>query len=386
MKFHDLKNIVSNSELSDIFAVHSKEGDISSDDVVAALLNHSERKKYIDLFLSIAQSSTHEKASGLVGKLVKKLHKYEGNDKMQLWDKTVASLYSKLKTQESLDKSAKDKQLPEAKKLVDSSTFKLSQLGNEYQKIIADKKYLESISKAIKNFTRIKKDDSSFDFVSFQGFEFAFSSLPKSPEKAKKYMESVLEKGGTLFVSCHESTEAATKCRDFWKNELVLKSGLNGASVVKITEEILQTSLVKNSAQKTPQLIESTLELDDGRKISHIHFDGWIDRSGCPDDVLLNVLLKRMDELSPDPRWPKAINCHGGVGRTGEVAYNYLIRKHIEDQIQHSQKEIGDIEVNVPKLISDLRQYRELSTSGYHITQVYSSTDAYFQRLVQSKK
>lgn len=75
------------------------------------------------------------------------------------------------------------------------------------------------------------------------------------------------------------------------ENKEIYDKGFDDTTVKAIEEVVLKTGKAAEGYGRVPELIETTLSLEDGRKIKHLHYRGWIDRTECPDENLLEDLF-----------------------------------------------------------------------------------------------
>ena len=164
---------------------------------------------------------------------------------------------------------------------------------------------------------------------------------------------------------------------------------LNGGWKIK---KISQRQIAKGHPSKNysgvPKIIESTLIATNGSKkrtIKHLHYTGWKDKRAAPSVWLMDRLQNRMKVLSPNPETPIAINCRGGIGRTGTLATSYVLRKKINEKILKG-KPLKKIRVNIPDTIYSFRKQRNgLVGNEIHLSQIYSITHAYYEKLQRHK-
>ncbi len=212
------------------------------------------------------------------------------------------------------------------------------------------------------------------------------SSCPRSLSEVRDYFDGALARKTEVFVSCLKSTEVKGRSNNFWQNKILKKIRLrNGATIVKIASNVLQ--ILEDSKKNTiPQIIESKLECSNGKQITHLHYEGWRDKTAMPCEKLLNILLDRIYELNPDPTIPVAINCKGGIGRTATVALSLYLRR-IVDAKRQSGVPLDEIEVNIPELIYMLRKERKrMMGVPTQLTQIYTVLYAYYQRLLNEEQ
>ena len=163
-------------------------------------------------------------------------------------------------------------------------------------------------------------------------------------------------KGTRVVVSLHETGEAKGRCHDFWKEDRIKEMAFRDGWTLRITE-VLDGNKDQSSG---PRIIETTYEASRGeekRTITHLHYDGWHDQSAIPDVTLLGTLIRRIEDLSPDRKIPIAINCHGGVGRTGTLTVCYDQFKECKQQLAAGTTS-DRVVVNVPERLYALRKQR----------------------------
>lgn len=200
------------------------------------------------------------------------------------------------------------------------------------------------------------------------------SALPIRIEDAANYFEAALAHNTKLFVSLHEPEELSpgTRQSEFWKNETLSRVRLrNGVTLQNMGDS---TVVAKGTFSKLrPTMLVASSIMDSMEKtVRHLHCAGWPDGETYPDEELLLKLVKLMKELSPDPKFPIAINCKGGVGRTGTLALLYLVIERIRAQLEQ-RIPLQEIRINIPELLYALRGERsELVSRPQQLLQVYS--------------
>lgn len=210
-------------------------------------------------------------------------------------------------------------------------------------------------------------------------------SCPDNAIGAGILFDIALEKGISLFVTTLESTDASNKFNHFWKNEKLARiKSRNGWKIINIHQHILATAEKEPEGTNTPQIIESTLlaiRLGETRILTHLHYDGWRDRQAMPSETLFYSLQNRIMEHQKEQNAPFAINCYGGVGRTGTTALSHYLRKEVDTQLALGKK-LDEIEVNIPELLFQFRLQRNyfLQESG-QLANVYSVLGDYYEEL-----
>ncbi len=207
------------------------------------------------------------------------------------------------------------------------------------------------------------------------------ASLPKNIEEVKNYFEALTKQGCRVFVSLHESRDgSASKPSRFWENDVLSQIRFSdGRTIRKVSERELARGVAATRVED-PTLIESTLELSDGTRITHIHYTAWVDRTACPDTALLERLHDRIEELSPDASKTVAFNCHGGVGRSGVAATSYAMRKHLSIAAEHGER-LDEMQINIFDTIACVRQYREKAiANAQHVPTLCDMLSRYYRR------
>jgi protein tyrosine phosphatase len=190
---------------------------------------------------------------------------------------------------------------------------------------------------------------------------YFLSSMPRTLKCAQDYWDEILRQGAQVVVSLHEEDETWERCYDFWKASRISQMTFRDGWELTITN--IKTFAIGAFHERwgQPKIIETTYEASQGeekRTITHLHFDGWRDKSPIPDEGLLCILIRRVEELSPEGEAPIAINCHGGIGRTGTLAVIYDLFKEWKELLA-----IGippdRIYMNIPERLYALRKQRQ---------------------------
>ena len=213
---------------------------------------------------------------------------------------------------------------------------------------------------------------------------FILSELPHTISEAQNYLEAIIKQGTKVFISLHETNEDRERCHDFWKDSSTQQFKFSdGSKIVNSKTKVLLTG--KKGVKNISQIVETKLLLTNGKTITHLHYDGWYDRTPVPDEHIFQALLNRVKELSPRKEIPIAINCRGGVGRTGVTAICYSLRSQIEEQLAKG-KNLDDIEINIPETLYALRKQRSgLVQKTKQFTQVYAIIGGYYEQLKSQK-
>lgn len=303
MRIEQLKAFVKDEELAGIAIGASAKGDmIKSSHISANFLNLAQEKKserIEQLFKAIGENPTKE-AKRLQKKLISVIKDtYSGSDKSYLWEKHCVAPYEKSLEKEKKRVARKEKKAKKSRGILDKVSIKLSKLEEQRNLLLDDKKWNRGIKKAIGKGAVKKNITTFYKFTPLEEQHFIISSLPRSVDKGHEYMDAAIRtKKCHLFVSCHELQDGRgekhieKKCSDFWKNKEIYDKGFDDTTVKAIEEVVLKTGKAAEGYGRVPELIETTLSLEDGRKIKHLHYRGWIDRTECPDENLLEDLLK----------------------------------------------------------------------------------------------
>lgn len=213
--------------------------------------------------------------------------------------------------------------------------------------------------------------------------KFRLGACPRSLNEARGLFSTVIKDNVRVMVSLHQKTEAKRWCNDFWENRRLRKMNIGGWKIKKVSEKLLAKDVPGRSGKRTPKLLESTLIATRKNKtkvITHLHFDGWPDRSPVSSEKLFNKLLDRMQALNPSADTRIAINCVGGIGRTGSTAVAYCLRKYIDEKIM-LKKPLKDLKVNIPDIIYQFRKQRSgIVGQPSHLSLLHSATGAYYER------
>ena len=217
--------------------------------------------------------------------------------------------------------------------------------------------------------------------TSFQ--HFLLMGCPKEVCDASAMFDTVIRQRTRLMVSLNESGEAGGRINTFWKNESLKTFCLrDGWRIENIGERLLDQRASLPEGTRIPRLVESTLVArkgDTAVEIRHLHYDGWRDRQAMPSEELLYGLYTRIEELATGPQPPIAINCKGGVGRTGTVAVGLYIRRYIDTCLAEGREP----RINIPEII--YREFRKQRAGivgrPAQFAQIYSLAATYYERV-----
>ena len=215
-------------------------------------------------------------------------------------------------------------------------------------------------------------------------------SCPKDVKEAGSLFDAALQVGVTLFVSLLESTEAEKKFNNYWQtSQLSQIATADGWTFEVQNKTVLAESLDDQKSANTPRIIETTIRAkhkeEDERTLTHIHYEGWPDREAMPSEKLFRTLLDRIMELQQGRDVPFAINCHGGVGRTGTTALSHYLQSEVDAQLA-SHHDPEKILVNIPRTLFKFR----LQRNGFlgqeaQLVNVYSVLSDYVANLLKER-
>ncbi len=217
--------------------------------------------------------------------------------------------------------------------------------------------------------------------ITFDEQNFILAGLVKSNAEAARYFDVLIARKVKVLASFHESTESASRCNNFWQNERLENMQLSDGWTIRNVE---QKIIAKEELEPdSPCIVESTLiakKGDEEHVMTHFHYDRWRDRHQMPSTDLMLILQDRMEELSPDPTVPIALNCRGGVGRSGSTAVAYLLRKRLQKELLQ-EKPIDEIEVNLPETVYEFRKQRSgVCGQGSQFAQVHEVLFKLYER------
>jgi hypothetical protein len=216
-------------------------------------------------------------------------------------------------------------------------------------------------------------------------------------EDVQRYWEMIVKKNVPLMVSLCSSCQWQ-EIMPFWKRgkidriaeKLKETTGTTIACEGKKVLYVGKETVLDKGKQRQVKIIERTYTLTDKdgnkRTATHLHYLHWPDHEVAPNLEAFDVLVKRRHELVNNLDAPIAINCQGGIGRTGELAL-FECFKHEIDHQQKMGKSLDEITLNLPETIYGLRQFAPhlCGSEIEQLAQVCQFVDRYYQEL-QSKK
>ena len=137
------------------------------------------------------------------------------------------------------------------------------------------------------------------------------------------------------------------------------------STVIKTEEKLLASGTP--GINRETSLFETTLTLSNGKVLTHLHYEGWCDGTPVPDVHLFQLMLDRMRELNQNDA-PIAINCKGGVGRSGFTLIAYAL-----ERAELSRP------INLVEMIYALRKQRMnfFGTNGLALAKLYEVLNTY---------
>lgn len=200
------------------------------------------------------------------------------------------------------------------------------------------------------------------DEVSTPNKKYLLIGCPKTIEDARQLFRYVLRNHCVLMISLLGKEEGENRANNFWTSKMLKHiSPVDDWTIEQKSSQVFAQSLSSvNEVGKHPELIRTELVATKGEKqrtITHLHYDGWMDRSPLPDEHLFSTLLDTARQLSPSKEVPISINCMGGVGRTGTTAVTLYLQKQIDDQLA-AGKNWDEITINVAEAIYYFRKFR----------------------------
>jgi protein tyrosine phosphatase len=235
--------------------------------------------------------------------------------------------------------------------------------------------------------------------VILPGFQnFIFAGCPTDKAHMGDYYDVLLRKGVQIIVTVNKEGERGDTPA-FWTqkelNKVKLREGGKIALVsqkeIARSDKPVFTKYVDPSemspeelAAWVPRVQESVIGVAKDEKshlFTHLYYDNWHDHQAPPCLKTLYVLVDRIDELTKSRETPIAINCHGGVGRTGVVGAILYGRRKIDAELAKGKK-LDDIEINIPELVYDLCKQRQgMVSHGSQLIAVYASLASYYESL-----
>jgi len=250
-------------------------------------------------------------------------------------------------------------------------------------------KVLESVQPKTYEYNRSGKDLPGVELaasdVQVDGQRFILAGLPKDLETAAQYWNVILKQQCLLVVSVLDSSEEPDQCNNFWRqHNLEQMTLLNGWTISEKDRELIIEG--KKQERGTPAIIKTTLLATNGkleRTITHLQYTGWFNYTPFPDEAVFQVLLNHMLVISPTKSIPIAINCHGGIGRTGATAAVFVLERQIATAVAENRE--NRYRVNLANIIYMLRRQRQgvLGNPG-NVSKIYSVLAKYHKDLLAS--
>jgi protein tyrosine phosphatase len=435
MKIEMLRSLFLDQGLQDALLGVKKpatSGEMLSGDVTLNLFNSPKKDKFIPLYLNVLKEKIQSEpyCKRLLEQFKKQFAKQDGlSEQLQKKCKTNLKLFEKQvvgKDEPTKKPKSKYGKFPEA-------TCKLSELRTWAK----DAKTIESYLKEIKN--RSKKKDpeltskskliakkpgnkkratGTFPWdhnhsgkvingvfvnasdVNIPGIQkYIFAGCPRDTKNIGDYYDVLLKKGVKVIVTVNKIGEqgntpgywtnkelSKVKLRDGWKISAIdekRKDIIVGTKPV-FTSDVNPKKMSKNELAKwRPRVQESHIVATKGAKkheFIHLYHDNWHDHKAPPDLKVLKALADRIDKYATKDI-PIAINCHGGIGRTGTIALINYGRRKIDAELKKG-KALDKITLNLPEMLYEFRQQRQgmIGNKG-QLPAVYKSLASYYEYL-----
>lgn len=215
------------------------------------------------------------------------------------------------------------------------------------------------------------------------GRNYLLFGCPKDARGMSILFDCALQQGITLFVSLLESSDASDKFNNYWEQENLQKIPIrDGWKFRRICSRVLAKSDQEPKGTKIPKLIETTIIAErpnETRKLIHLHYEGWRDQKAMPCELLFQTLLSHIERLQKGKNTPFAVNCHGGVGRTGTTVISNFLRQEVEAKLSQGIP-LDEITLNIPETIFAFRKQRAwFLEQSSQLINVYSIMGDYYE-------
>jgi protein tyrosine phosphatase len=246
---------------------------------------------------------------------------------------------------------------------------------------------------------RINKEASSFAYLDNRVADlnashvkiknkvnFILAAQPKEKEELRDHLyNAIIGKDCSLWFTVNES-----KNKRFWAKDQLKNLKLpDGWTIKHVEEETVGERPLESEEDnkgKKPVLIKTTLIATKGkteRKITHYHFDNWLDSQPAPCEELLLKCALIASKYIEETGKPVGINCRAGIGRTGVLANTIYGIRHIQEEMK-SGKQLKDITINLAELNYDLRKQRQgIVGNEDQFAQVWRVVGAYAKMMQQ---
>lgn len=178
---------------------------------------------------------------------------------------------------------------------------------------------------------------------------FVLSCCPKTVKAARHYFERCMEMEATVFVALLESSEATSRCNNFWSSKFIHHHPDFGG--------IITSTSTKVWMKRKQEITETEIVFKNGKKATFFHHEHWKDHHPAPDRELIHALAQHVLQINGAPAHPIAINCRGGVGRTAVFAIYLFLRREVESQLA-AGKSLDEVSLNIPETIHMFRRQR----------------------------
>jgi protein tyrosine phosphatase len=285
---------------------------------------------------------------------------------------------------------------PETTSLTNLSQKSLDLKENNFKKsltviraITQHAKKNPAVKNTIQSPTSKKLSHSSANEVTTRHHKFLLFACPRKLEHVQWLFQYALKNRVSLFVSLLGEEEAPQLVNNFWKNNVLSKlPSIDGWKIQEVASHVIANNpQATNELGKHPEIIQTDItatKKGKTRTFTHLHFNGWCDRSPMPDEKLFATLIETIRARNPSPTQPIAINCRGGVGRTGTTAITLDLQKEIDCQLAVG-KDPQNITINVADTIAYFRKFRKgIVGQESHYAQIHSVIDDYVTKKRQS--
>jgi protein tyrosine phosphatase len=211
---------------------------------------------------------------------------------------------------------------------------------------------------------------------------------PHTREGVSVLFKHIFAEKCPVIVSLHQpGSETSDRIGEFWKQDILKQIPLPDGwswSFDDFSSRVLETaplpdiktltqpkkkpraSAAPEEPRRTPQIVESLLVAKRGEEkfeIRHYHHDGWVDRNPMPSLRLFLVLMNLVMKMNVPSGTPIAVNCRGGVGRTGIfVGIHYLLLQLV-DQLKKGVS-LENVQLNIMDMMYQLRVQRRIFLEG----------------------
>lgn len=267
------------------------------------------------------------------------------------------------------------------------------EVTNIYSRFIESEQYRERTNLSLFRMQpRLTEYLDAQDVVMGEGRNYLLFSCPLNVHKAGLLFDAALQAGVSLFVSLLESCEATDMFNNYWQPDqlaqIVTPGGWQfmqyGSQAVATGNEIIQ-------GMEPPQIIETVILAKnvngEERVLRHLHYEHWVDQTRVPNMPLFQLFLDCIDHLQSQTTAPFAINCYGGVGRTGVTALSHYLRREVDSLLERGCDPYNT-QINIPRLVFEFKKQRSVHFLNYpgQIADVYCILEQYLLRKIRERE